>query len=104
MIDVHELRPCRRPTKSGTPCQHQIRGYTLACPVHLTEHERQLQEAIYHAVTHAGKDRWQRGYEHDQQVARVECERERRAAERAAGFRTELDGRQIITVNSGYSY
>lgn len=102
-----EARRCGRPTKSGKPCQAILSNRReRACGRHATSEDQAYAQGWTDGEA-VGRQGWQDAKEAAKSEVRWEIEnqirREKAAEEERRNFRTEVGGKQIVSVDIGGS-
>jgi hypothetical protein len=101
-----EERWCGRPTKSGKPCRLTLNRWERACSTHATLEDQAYARGWIDGAA-VGREGWQDAMEAAKSELRVEIEnqirREKAAEEERRNFRTEVGGKQIVSVSIGGS-
>jgi hypothetical protein len=102
-----EARRCGRPTKSGKPCRAILSDpRERACGKHATPEDQAYAQGWADGATF-GRKGWQDAKDAAKSELRMEIEwqvrQEKAAEEERRNFRTEVGGKQIVSVDIGES-
>jgi hypothetical protein len=102
-----EARRCGRPTKSGKPCQAILSGRRdRACGKHATSEDQAYAQGWSDGEA-VGRQGWQDAKEAAKNELRMEIEhqirQEKAVEEEQRNFRTEIGGKQVVSVDIGGS-